>query len=109
MGVRGGSARAAYLAGQGIFAAANWIHVHSGIGWLLALVSIGMLLLVFMSRQPRQVVLLNMLVFALMFVQVGLVSFFRAFRINELTALHPLNAMLLFGAAAMLALRASRR
>lgn len=84
--------------------------MHSGIGWLLALVSIGMLLLVFMSRQPRQVVLLNVLVFALMFVQVGLVSFFRAFRINELTALHPLTERhLLFGGAAMLALRASRR
>ena len=61
----------AYLAGLGIFAAGPWLEVHSGLGWTLALVAIGLLVLVFASRQPRQIVLLNLLLFVLLFVQVG--------------------------------------
>jgi hypothetical protein len=41
-------------------------------------------------------------------IQVGLVSFFQAFQIPALTAAHPATALLLFGAAVMAALRASR-
>jgi hypothetical protein len=99
----------AYLAGLSIFAAATWIEAHSALGWLLGLAALALAVLVFMARLSRGVVALTVLLFALTFVQVGLVSWLRALHTQWLTALHPANALILFVVALTLAVRASRR
>ncbi|GHO62146.1 hypothetical protein KSC_010380 [Ktedonobacter sp. SOSP1-52] len=93
----------AYLAGMGIFANASWLKDHSGLGWELAQLSILMLILLFLSRFPRRIILLHLLLIVDVIFQVGLVSFLRPFKNAALTALHPANALLLFGIATFLA------
>jgi hypothetical protein len=51
---------------------------------------------------------LTLVVFGLMFVQISLVTWVQNFEIPSLTALHPLNALLLFYAALVTAHRATR-
>ncbi|GHO55884.1 DUF6220 domain-containing protein [Ktedonobacter robiniae] len=92
----------AYFAGLGIFDNGGWLGVHSGLGWMLAMFSIFMLILLPLGRFPRKVVLLHLLLVVDVIFQVGLVSFLYAFHAPALTALHPVNALLLFIISALL-------
>lgn len=98
----------AYLAGMGIFANVSWLKDHSNLGWELGNFSILMLILLFLGRFPRQIILLHLLLIVDVVFQVGLVSFLRLFKVTALTALHPANALLLFGIATILAYRAHK-
>ncbi|GHO49290.1 DUF6220 domain-containing protein [Ktedonospora formicarum] len=92
-----------YLAGMGIFVNASWLKEHSGLGWSLAELSILSLILLFPCRFPRKIILLHLLLILDIIFQVGLVSFFHGFNLPLLTALHPMNAVLLFVIATLLA------
>lgn len=96
----------AYLAGLGIFENAGWLKAHSGLGWSLGQFSILMLILLPLGRFPRKIVLLHLVLVLDVIIQVGLVSFFYAFHSSALTALHPVNALVLFIISTLLGARA---
>jgi hypothetical protein len=97
----------AYFAGLSLFGYPAGLQLHSGVGWLMALDAILLLVLVFLGRFPRRVVVHTVVLFALMFLQVSLVTYLRAFQQPLLTAIHPANAVLLFGVSTMAAIRAT--
>lgn len=94
-----------YLAGLSLFDQGSWIDIHSTLGYLLFLLALLMSILAPIARFPRRVNLLALWLFLDVLFQVALVTFLRAFKLSVLTALHPVNALILFLLAFFLALR----
>ncbi|MBE3560748.1 MAG: hypothetical protein IMW89_16235 [Ktedonobacteraceae bacterium] len=97
-----------YLAGLGIFSSSTWLETHAALGHSLFFGTILVLILAAVARFPRAIILLNVLLFVLVFVQVSLVTWVYVFHLPPLTALHPVNALLLFFTAIITAYRAYR-
>lgn len=98
-----GVACQAYLAGLGIFSNASWFEIHGTPGFMLGDLSLPMLLLVFLGRFPRKIVLPDIALLLDMLLQILLVTAFRGFKQPFLTALHPANALCLFLISLLLA------
>ncbi len=91
------------LAGMALFAAGGW-QSHIDFGYLTALVPVLLIVSALLARAGRTAVLLTVL--ALVVAQVQ--SFLPLLRNDApwLAALHPLNAMIVFGVAVLVAQRA---
>ncbi len=92
-----------FLAGLGLFADSGTWRLHVDVGWILHLAPILILLVVAVSRPPRQTLLLTVALAAVTFV-LPLLATLRA-DAPVAAALHPVVAMLVFSLALMLALR----
>jgi hypothetical protein len=97
----------AYFAGMIVFGVPGGQASHASVGWIMALGTILLPPLALLGRFPRGVVIHTLVLFALMLLQVMLVTYFQNFQQPLLTALHPVNAFLLFGASTMAAVRAT--
>lgn len=95
-----------FLAGLSIFAdAQNW-PAHEGLGWALQLPVLTLLLLAPIARVPWRTGWLTALLLVLYVVQVLLVMLPRQMGAPALAALHPVNALLIFLVALLLARQA---
>lgn len=93
-----------FLAGLGIFAHPSNIKFHMFMGLALHGLSFGMLVLSVYSRQPVQTTRLNGALFLALFVQ-GALPHLRGI-VPAAAALHPMNAIVIFWIALLLARRA---
>lgn len=92
-----------FLAGAGAFGASSF-GAHAGLGALLLVVSLVLAAVAVAGRQPRRVTGLTGLLLGAMIVQVALAGFRGA---NALVAaLHPVNALVVYSLAVVLARRA---
>lgn len=89
-----------FLAGLSVFELTNWTG-HAGFGWLLSSASLILLLLAFLARADTRTRWLALLLVVSALVQPELASARK--EVPVLAALHPVNAMLLFWLAWMVA------
>jgi hypothetical protein len=95
-----------FLAGLSIFAGAqNW-SIHEGLGWALQLPMLALLVLAPIARLPWRTMGLTLLLLLLYLAQVLLVIVPRQVGAPAVSALHPVNALLIFGVALALARQA---
>lgn len=92
-----------FYAGMGLFAGAENLEVHVGLGWTLHLVPIVMLIVGAVGRVGRRTMWWTAGLMAAVLVQ----PFLPAFRDSApiVAALHPVNALLIFWLALVIALR----
>lgn len=86
-----------YAAGLGLFGVASFMP-HAILGYLMVLGALILLVLTALARLPRTAILLAALIVALAVLQPVLVLQFRG-SLPFVAALHPLNALLMFGLA----------
>jgi hypothetical protein len=79
-----------FLAGLGAFGG-DW-DVHSGVGFVVALGSLLLLVVAAVARLPRRMFFVTLLLVALNALQIGLARI----DVEELAALHPVNALVIF-------------
>lgn len=91
-----------FLAGLALFAGGSWL-THESFGYLVALLPVLLIPLAWFARVGRGTVILTVVLLVLAQVQTFLPL---ATGTPWVAALHPVNAMLVFGAAAMVAQRA---
>lgn len=97
-----------FLAGLSIFAGAqNWA-IHEGLGWALQLPVLTLLVLAPIARLPWRTVGLTLLLLVLYTAQVMLIIIPRQTAAPAVSALHPVNALLIFWVALVLARQASQ-
>ncbi|MBV9231441.1 MAG: hypothetical protein JOZ18_19185 [Chloroflexi bacterium] len=95
-----------FLAGGGIFTSSSWWPLHIILGLVLTLFPIVFLLLAWMGQLGRESVWLGVLTLLLIILQSFLVEIPRRIGLPILSALHPVNAVVIFGLAVFLAQRA---
>jgi Family of unknown function (DUF6220) len=95
-----------FLAGGGIFTSSSWWPLHIILGLVLTLFPIVFLLLAWMGQLGREPVWLGVLTLLLIVLQSFLVEIPRRIGLPILSALHPVNAVVIFGLAVLLAQRA---
>jgi hypothetical protein len=78
-----------FLAGLGAFGG-DW-DVHSGVGFVVALGSLLLLVVAAVARLPRRMFFVTLLLVALHALQIGLARI----DVDELAALHPVNALVI--------------
>lgn len=103
-----GVAAQVYFAGMFIFASASWLEVHSALGWSLIISTLLLPMLAALGRFPGSIVLLDVALIVLGIAQESFVTFLRRLGLPAVEALHPLNALIIFLVATMVAYRASR-
>lgn len=91
-----------FLAGGGIFASASWWPMHQTFGMTISLLPLAFLLLAWLGRLGARTLWLSGLAFVLIIIQTFLVSS----GVPILAALHPVNALVIFGLALWLTYRA---
>lgn len=95
-----------FLAGLSIFAGAqNW-PTHEGLGWALEFPVFFLLVFSLIARLPWRTVGLAGLLLLLYMVQVTLIIVSRRTGVSEISAFHPVNALLIFWVTLTLARRA---
>ena len=94
-----------FLAGLGLFVAGEYFGLHAMFGTLLGLLMLIELGFAFAARLPRGAVGLTALLPALVILQILFVEIGRAGP-HVVSALHPVNALVIFGVAALIAWRA---
>src|ERR671932_1688614 len=94
-----------FLAGQAIFDGAVYaspdFDPHRNFALIVGLASLLLFILGFLARLPRSMLILTIVQFVLMFIQ-GFLPGLRSTS-HTLAALHPVNALLIFGVALILA------
>ena len=95
-----------FLAGGGIFASSSWWPLHIILGLVLTLFPIAFLLLAWMGHCGRWSYWVGGLTFLLIVLQSFLVEIPRRTGLPILSALHPVNALVIFGLAVFLVQRA---
>lgn len=91
-----------FLAGGGIFASASWWPMHATFGMSISLLPLAFLLLAWLGRLGARTLWLSGLAFVLVVIQTFLISL----GVPMLAALHPVNALVIFGLALWLTYRA---
>lgn len=91
-----------FLAGGGIFASASWWPMHVTFGMSISLLPLAFLLLAWLGRLGARTLWLSGLAFVLVVIQTFLISL----GVPMLAALHPVNALVIFGLALWLTYRA---
>lgn len=92
-----------FLAGLFVFGESSSRALHRDFGYALLLPPLAMLILAPLGRLPRKAIITDGLLLLLWFIQTSLpLPIFRPF----LAALHPVLALLMFGLASMVAVRA---
>jgi hypothetical protein len=91
-----------FLAGAGIFVGGAWLDGHRGFGYLLYLVSLLLLILSFVARLSGSVKWLNALLFVLVIFQGFWIHVPGDLGLPLLKALHPVNALAIFGVSLFL-------
>ena len=97
-----------FLAGLSVFIGSSWWTIHIRTGYLFFLLPVLLLPIGLAGRLSRSLVLLNALLIALYVLQWSLVQFSWMLAFPLLGAFHPVNAMLMFLTAVLLAIRAQR-
>jgi hypothetical protein len=92
-----------FLAGMGAFGASSY-DAHRGLGFVLGIMSLGLLVIALVGRLPRSVLLLTVALVGLNLLQMILANV----DVEEIAALHPVNALAIFVVAYTL-LQRSRR
>lgn len=95
-----------FLAGGGIFTSPSWWPLHIILGLVLTLFPVVFLLLAWMGQLGRESVWLGVLTLLLIVLQSFLVEIPRRIDLPILSALHPVNALVIFGLAVLLVQRA---
>lgn len=95
-----------FLAGGGIFASSTWWPLHIILGLVLILFPIAFLLLAWMGHLGRGSYWIGGLTLLLIVLQAFLVEIPRRIGLLVLSALHPVNALVIFGLAVLLIQRA---
>ena len=92
-----------FLAGLGVFDNPSTFLTHANFGYLLGYVTLAMLILALIGREPRRIVGLTILVLA----QFALQSVFVAVRVDYpmVAALHPVNGFLILVVGGLIARR----
>ncbi len=96
-----------YTAGLGVFGAATF-RIHAVTGWLVQLASLCTMLLLLFARVPFRITRFAIVIFVLALLQPVLVFVPRA-SMPSLSALHPLNGLVLVAFAVMLERRIRNR
>ncbi|MFI5271571.1 MAG: DUF6220 domain-containing protein [Ktedonobacterales bacterium] len=91
-----------FLAGAGIFTSPSWFAMHRFFGNALSVFPIAMLILALVGRQPRLRVVLSGLLFVLVGLQGALIQAPRSMGAPLISALHPVNALVIFALGAAL-------
>lgn len=97
-----------YYIGLSLFYEASWLEIHSIMGHLLAIGSFLIPVLAPISRFPRHIILLSLLLVLLVFLQWSLVTFLMAFSLPLLHAYHSANALFIFMVALLIGYQAVR-
>jgi Family of unknown function (DUF6220) len=95
-----------FLAGAGIFVSSSWWALHATLGMSLGLFPLAFLLLARIGHLGRWSLWLGGLVFGLVALQVVLITIPDTLGLPILSALHPVNALVIFGLAVSLIQRA---
>jgi Family of unknown function (DUF6220) len=95
-----------FLAGGGIFVSSSWWPLHATIGIVLGLFPIAFLLLAWVGQLGRWSFWLGGLILLLIVLQVVLITVPRRIGLPILSALHLVNALVIFGLAVFLVQRA---
>jgi hypothetical protein len=95
-----------FLAGGGIFASSSWWPLHIILGLVLTLFPIAFLLLAWMGQLGRGSYWVGSLTFLLIVLQAFLIEIPRRTGLPILSALHPVNALVIFGLTVFLIQRA---
>jgi mercuric ion transport protein len=95
-----------FLAGAGLFKLTDFT-LHTGFGWLLSIAPILLVGLALLARLDRRTTILTLVLMAVAFVQPELVA--ARDRYPVVAALHPVNALLLFWLAWLVARRSIER
>lgn len=95
-----------FLAGGGIFASSSWWPMHIILGLVLMLFPIAFLLLAWMGHLGRGSYWVGSLTFLLIVLQAFLIEIPRRTGLPILSALHPVNALVIFGLTVFLIQRA---
>src|SRR5262252_1675142 len=92
-----------FLAGGGIFAASTWWPIHIIFGMTIILFPVAFLALAWMGQLGRHSLWLSGLAIVLVAIQSVLVTLPATLGVPGLSALHPVNALVIFGLALWLA------
>ena len=84
-----------FLAGSGIFAYSSWWPMHETFGMSISLLPLAFLLLAWLGRLGARALWLSGLALVLVIIQMFLISS----GVSLLAALHPVNALVIFGLA----------
>jgi hypothetical protein len=95
-----------FLAGAGIFASSSWWALHETVGMSLGLFPLAFLLLAWIGQLGRWSLWLGGLAFGLVALQVVLITVPDTLGLPILSALHPVNALVIFGLAVSMIQRA---
>ncbi len=95
-----------FLAGSGIFASASWWPMHAAFGMGISLLPIVFLALAWLGQLGRRALWLSGLAFVLVALQSFLITLPGTLGVPILAALHPVNALVIFGLALWLTRRA---
>jgi hypothetical protein len=95
-----------FLAGGGIFASSSWWPLHIILGLVLTLFPIAFLLLAWIGHLGRWSYWVGSLTLLLIVLQSFLIEIPRRIGLPVLSALHPVNALVIFGLVMFLAQRA---
>lgn len=86
-----------FLAGGGIFASSSWLVMHRVFGNALSLFPVLLLIMALVARQSWRKVSLNGLLLVLVVLQGVLITVPTSIGVPLLEALHPVNALIIFG------------
>ncbi|HEV7236841.1 MAG TPA: DUF6220 domain-containing protein [Ktedonobacteraceae bacterium] len=88
-----------FLAGGGIFASPSWWGMHEAFGMGMSLLPLAFLLLAWIGQLGRRSLWLSGLAFVLVVLQTFLITLPGTLGVPLLSALHPVNALVIFGLA----------
>lgn len=95
-----------FLAGGGIFAAPAWWPMHKAFGMMISLLPLALLLLAWPGKLGRRALWFSALAFVLIGLQPVFITLPGKLDLPVLSALHPVNALIIFGLAVWLMQRA---